>query len=456
MISITKIIVLFCLSACVLAAQDKTTFSINEISWTYGLTPGTKLVYSIEDRTSFSNTENGRVGTMTIWTVNQNDARGVRLVIHCVMSPYRLRPENERDDYPPELSYAFCDLGPEGKYRAHWALEHTYFQDLFIPMPANHEQAVSGWKSGELKFAEKEHYNIPSETVADSALNVSVVRESPLDRIYGISNTSQVVFRIIDTGLMPVSKKLIKDRTGGIHTETAITLDSVVQFDPASMKDFFNAADAYFAADSAYDNFVSNAEEDPAHAAKWLADAESVLVKAQSDIVRPELKSIVAQWTDGFSSDSQYINDMIRKRSGIIGQPAPVWNAVDFKGKKHSLSKYKGKVVVLDFWYKNCPWCIRSMPALKRVAERFKDKPCAVIGMNVDKNEDDALLVMDTLQLNYVNVKAGEINKLYGVTGYPTLFIIDKKGNYLDMHIGYTPDLYETLVISIENALTKK
>ncbi len=454
--SLTKNIILFCLSACVMAAQDKTTFDINEISWAYDLTPGTKLVYSIEDRTILSNIENGRIGKMTIWTVRKNDTGDLHLVIYCVMNPYRLRPENERDDYPPELSYAFCDLGPDGIYQAHWALEHTYFRDLFIPMPGNSKQAMSGWESGELQFAEKELYHAQPETVSDSALTLSVVRESPLDRIYGISNTSLVVFKTKDAGLMPVSKKLIKDRAGGIHTEMVITLDSVVQFDPAAMKDFFNGADVYFAADSAYDNFVSNAEEDLAHAAKWLADAETVLVKAQSNIIQPELKSIVAQWTDGFASDSQYINDLIRKRSEIIGKAAPAWNAVDFKGKKYSLKKYKGKVVVLDFWYKNCPWCIRSMPALKRVAEYFKDKPFAIIGMNVDKNEDDALLVMDTLQLNYVNVMAREINKLYGVNGYPTLFIIDKKGRFYDMHIGYTPDLYENLLKAIESALKKQ
>ncbi|HEX7320279.1 MAG TPA: TlpA disulfide reductase family protein [bacterium] len=453
--SIINNIVLLAFSAGIMAAQAQETLGFKDLRWAYDLTPGTKLVYSIEDRTTLSNTENGRVGTMTVWTIRQNDARDLHVVISGVMLPYRLRPENERDDYPPEFSYAFCDLSPNGTYRAHWALEHTYFQDLFIPMPASSEQAVAGWGSGELQFAEKEHYRAQSETVSDSTVTLSVVRESPLDRIHGISNASLVVFRVKDAGMVPTSKKLIKDRTGGIHTETAITLDSVVQFDLAAMRDFFSEADIYFAADSAYDNFVSNAEEDPAHAVEWLADAESILVKARSDIIQPELKSIVAQWTDGFVSDSQYINDMIRKRSEIIGKSAPAWNAVDFKGKKHSLNKYKGKVVVLDFWYKNCPWCIRSMPALKRVAERFKDKPFAIIGMNVDKNEDDALLVMDTLQLNYVNVKAGEINKLYGVTGYPTLFIIDKKGRFYDMRIGYTPDLYETLVISVEAALAK-
>jgi thiol-disulfide isomerase/thioredoxin len=453
--SITNNIILLCLSAGTIVGRTQEAPGFNGLVWTYDLMPGTKLVYSIKDRTTMSNTENGRAGTMTVWTVRPNDAGDLHLVIGCVMSPYRLRPENERDDYPQELSYACCDLSPNGTYRAHWALEHTYFQDLFIPMPGNSEQTITGWESGELQFAEKEHYRAQPGSVSDSTVTLSVVRESPLDRIYGISNTAQVVFRIKDAGLVPISKELIKDRTGGIHTEIAITLDSLVQFDPATMKDFFSETDTYFAADSAYDNFVSNAEDNPEHAAEWLADAESLLVKARSDIIQPELKSIVAQWTDGFASDSQYINNLIRKRSEIIGTSAPVWQAVDFKGKKYSLKKFKGKVVVLDFWYKNCPWCIRSMPALKRVAERFKDKPFAVIGMNVDKNESDAVLVMDTLQLNYLNVRAGAASKLYGVTGYPTLFIIDKKGRFYDMHIGYTPDLYETLVMEIEGALKK-
>lgn len=47
-------------------------------------------------------------------------------------------------------------------------------------------------------------------------------------------------------------------------------------------------------------------------------------------------------------------------------------------GKKHALKHYRGKVVVLDFWYRNCGWCLRAMPQVKEAATHFRGRPGGV------------------------------------------------------------------------------
>lgn len=94
---------------------------------------------------------------------------------------------------------------------------------------------------------------------------------------------------------------------------------------------------------------------------------------------------------------------------------------------------------MLDWWYKGCPWCILAMPELTEVAQRYSDRPVAVLGMNVDKDPNDARFAVEKVKPGYPSLLAGRnLAKKYNVAGYPTLFIVDKKGRVADVHFGYS------------------
>jgi thiol-disulfide isomerase/thioredoxin len=57
-------------------------------------------------------------------------------------------------------------------------------------------------------------------------------------------------------------------------------------------------------------------------------------------------------------------------------------------------------MVVLDFWYRGCGWCIRAMPQLNAVADQFAGRPVAVLGMAIDQNEANAKFVCDEMTLD--------------------------------------------------------
>ncbi|MFX0117399.1 MAG: TlpA family protein disulfide reductase, partial [Candidatus Hodarchaeota archaeon] len=149
----------------------------------------------------------------------------------------------------------------------------------------------------------------------------------------------------------------------------------------------------------------------------------------------------------------EQITEQIHKMAKYVNKPSPNWKADDFNGQRHSLDDYRGKVMLLDFWYRACPWCIRAMPLIKQVAEHFKERPVVVLGVNTDKNREDALFVIQKTNPNYTNLSGRDLTKKYGVTNYPTFIIIDRNGFVRQIRIGYEPKLFDALVEMIEALL---
>jgi len=144
------------------------------------------------------------------------------------------------------------------------------------------------------------------------------------------------------------------------------------------------------------------------------------------------------------------------KAQASVKAAAPAdWTAKDLDGKDYALKDYRGKVVFLDYWYRGCGWCMRAMPQVKEVAEKYKDKGVVVLGMNTDENVSDAKFVVDAMKLNYPVLRAKELVETYKVNsfGFPTLIVIDQTGVVKAMHIGYSPTLKDDLSKIIDGLL---
>src|SRR5690606_37124058 len=130
------------------------------------------------------------------------------------------------------------------------------------------------------------------------------------------------------------------------------------------------------------------------------------------------------------------------------------WELQGLDGKTHTLAEYRGKVVVLDFWYRGCGWCIKAMPQLNELTEQFEGRPVAILGMNTDRNEEDARFVCEVMGLKYATLlRAEEIPGSYGVQAFPTLIIIDPEGTVRYVHVGYSPTLRAEVAKVIEELL---
>ncbi|HTQ39408.1 MAG TPA: TlpA disulfide reductase family protein, partial [Pirellulales bacterium] len=149
------------------------------------------------------------------------------------------------------------------------------------------------------------------------------------------------------------------------------------------------------------------------------------------------------------------IEERCKQREALLGQAAEDFKTTDLDDKPQALADYRGKVVLLDFWYRGCGWCIRSMPALKKVAEHYAGQPVAVLGMNTDHDLDDAKFVVDKLGLNYTNLKAEGLPEKFKVHGFPTLIMIDQAGKIRGVHVGWSPTLEHDLVKKIDGLLAE-
>jgi peroxiredoxin len=99
------------------------------------------------------------------------------------------------------------------------------------------------------------------------------------------------------------------------------------------------------------------------------------------------------------------------------------------KGENVSLAQLKGKVVVLNFWFVGCAPCVKEMPDLNTLVDKFKDNPNVVF---LAPTFDNLLKVNDFLKkkaFNYTIIPdaRGWIND-YAISTYPTHVIIDRRG----------------------------
>lgn len=117
-----------------------------------------------------------------------------------------------------------------------------------------------------------------------------------------------------------------------------------------------------------------------------------------------------------------------------------------------SLSDYKGKVIILDFWATWCPPCRKEIPDFIRLYDNYKDKGLVIIGIS-SESEDTLKNFCTDAEVNYpIAIGTREIQQAYGGIQYiPTTFIIDKKGNIVNKHVGFTS--YEVFESEIKDLL---
>ena len=138
-----------------------------------------------------------------------------------------------------------------------------------------------------------------------------------------------------------------------------------------------------------------------------LDEAEGVLKQAEGSFELPVVEAMLKKKLDEFGQSRNYELENAERFGKLIGKPSEDWKTEDLAGHPRSLEDYRGKVVVLDFWYRGCGWCIRAMPQFKQLSDEFPKDKVAVIGMNNDGHLEDAQLVIEKMGLNYETLKNG-------------------------------------------------
>jgi peroxiredoxin len=117
-----------------------------------------------------------------------------------------------------------------------------------------------------------------------------------------------------------------------------------------------------------------------------------------------------------------------------VGQPAPAFSLPDQHGKTVSLSDFKGKLVVLEWFNDECPVVVRHYDgnAMNNLAAKYKDKDVIWLAINSSKhhNVDHNKKAAETLKINrpILDDHSGKVGHAYGATNTPGMYVINKDG----------------------------
>lgn len=119
--------------------------------------------------------------------------------------------------------------------------------------------------------------------------------------------------------------------------------------------------------------------------------------------------------------------------------PAQDFVLMDQYGNEHSLADYKGKTVFLNFWATWCGPCRNEMPEIQKIYEETQqeeDSDLVVLGIAApgfgqekSQEEVEAFLEKDGYTYPVLMDTTGEVFMEYGISAYPTTFMVDRDGN---------------------------
>jgi peroxiredoxin len=140
------------------------------------------------------------------------------------------------------------------------------------------------------------------------------------------------------------------------------------------------------------------------------------------------------------------------------GAPLPEFSATDMTGKEIDSAQFAGKVLMLDFWSIYCSTCIKEMPHLVDLYNKYNSQGLEVIGVDLDpfapKRIKKFLKGLD-FTITYPNIldRKGKMKTLMGVSMLPTTILVDTSGVVRLFHIGYKPGFEKELEEKIKKLL---
>ncbi len=156
--------------------------------------------------------------------------------------------------------------------------------------------------------------------------------------------------------------------------------------------------------------------------------------KKYSDEISLTLNDATSSWIH-----NQDFNVMLNniKNNTSVGKPFFNFSLPDSLGRLHRLSDFKGKLVVLDYWFTGCGNCKRLLPFMIKIEEQFKDRPIVFISISIDRNRElwlKSLASKEYSSANSLNLYTADqgsqhpLIKTTNINEYPTILILDQNG----------------------------
>ena len=127
------------------------------------------------------------------------------------------------------------------------------------------------------------------------------------------------------------------------------------------------------------------------------------------------------------------------KKLEITGVVAPELEMTDLAGQLTSVSAFKGKVLLIDFWATNCPPCLAEFPKLKQLYADYHQQGFEIVGLSLDESRDTVEAFQARAQLPWrLSVEAKQVKQArekYNVRTIPSLFLVGRDGRIANVDL---------------------
>lgn len=147
--------------------------------------------------------------------------------------------------------------------------------------------------------------------------------------------------------------------------------------------------------------------------------------------------TLAKDFTNKYNRMMDAANEPMPRMAGpAVGQQAPDLMLQDVNGKNVSLSAFRGKYVLLDFWASWCGPCRRENPNIVSAYNKFKNKNFTIVGISLDSDKDKWKDAIEDDKLTWTHLS--DLKKwesaaamTYAVEAIPTNFLLDPEGKII-------------------------
>ena len=116
------------------------------------------------------------------------------------------------------------------------------------------------------------------------------------------------------------------------------------------------------------------------------------------------------------------------------GVTAPDWQLTNYvNNTKETLVQYRGKMVLMEFWIKNCGYCIDAVPKLNKLKDTYSPDNLKILAINTEDDQKAIASFVTKNQVRYTVLygDTNSINESYGIAAFPQVVLINKTGTVM-------------------------
>lgn len=322
---------------------------------------------------------------------------------------------------------------------------------VFPPLPRTRDELTEGWSGAGTRLNKQSKLLLKACAVKDRLL-MELDVAGPMHTAAEASELRQITYDPEQGGVSRV--EITKaEKNGSSQVRGVITLEEITQLEPDELASLRARVAEYFAILAKDKRQRELHGTDLARAEEVYRLANQHLEENAKRITHPELRADLNRRIESYQERMNSAVATATRRSAFIGRESPTWELEDLQGEVHSSGDLNGNVVVLDFWYRGCVWCVLQMPDLSELATKYESRGVRFVGMNTDDDPGDARAVIESMAPNYLQLRAKSVTSDFGVTSYPTMIIVGSDGTIRDYRTGFEDSLAEELSSALDRLL---